>query len=73
MILNRFQKNGNDNNCILNAEIKKTYNNLSGIDIDEQYDIWDERAKGYWGEYKVFSKLFSNDIRLSRPIENIYT
>lgn len=38
--------------------IKNAYGQASGIDIEEQRRIWDERAKGYWGEYKVFSVLF---------------
>lgn len=40
------------------AKVKKAYQSSSGIDIDHQREIWDERAKGYWGEYKVFSLLF---------------
>ena len=39
-------------------ETKKTYKEASGIDIDEQHEIWNERAKGYWGEYKVFTLLY---------------
>ena len=49
----RFGGNPNDT-----KEAREAYKEASGIDIQEQKEIWDERAKGYWGEYKVFSKLF---------------
>ena len=39
-------------------ETKEAYKEASGVDIEEQRRIWDERAKGYWGEYKVFSAIF---------------
>ncbi len=39
-------------------KMKKEYEKASGINIDEQKEIWDERAKGYWGEYKIFSMLY---------------
>lgn len=37
---------------------KDIYRNSSGIDIDEQRRIWDERGKGYYGEYLVFDDMF---------------
>lgn len=39
---------------------KVEYQKLTGVDIDEQRMIWDERGKGYYGEYKVFCELFNN-------------
>ena len=39
---------------------EKIYKNLTGIDLDEQRKIWDERGKGYYGEYCVFRELFLN-------------
>ena len=39
---------------------EKMYKNLTGIDLDEQRKIWDERGKGYYGEYCVFRELFLN-------------
>lgn len=39
---------------------KAAYNNLTNIDIDEQQRIWDERGKGYYGEYLVFCDLYRN-------------
>lgn len=41
-------------------DIKKIYNELTQVNIDEQRRIWDERGKGYYGEYLVFEKLFFN-------------
>lgn len=40
--------------------MEQIYKNLTGIDISEQKQIWDERAKGYYGEYLVFCDLFIN-------------
>ena len=39
---------------------KAAYNNLTNIDIDVQQRIWDERGKGYYGEYLVFCDLYRN-------------
>lgn len=38
--------------------IDVTYKNLTGVDIEQQKILWDERGKGYYGEYLVFSELF---------------
>ena len=38
---------------------KEIYHRLTQIDIDEQQRIWDERGKGYYGEFCVFKKLFT--------------
>lgn len=43
----------------MNAIIEN-YRTLTNIDIAEQRRLWDERGKGYYGEYLVFSTLFSN-------------
>lgn len=60
-----------------NTEEKKAYEEASGINLEEQRKIWDERAKGYWGEYKVFSVLFRELdfpnkilVNVELPIEN---
>lgn len=43
-------------------DMKKVYKQLTGVDIDDQKQIWfsqgDERAKGYYGEYLVFCELY---------------
>lgn len=41
-------------------DIDKIYHNLTGVDIEEQRKLWDERGKGYYGEYLVFEKLYRN-------------
>ncbi len=40
--------------------IEQTYRQLTGIDIEVQKRIWDERAIGYYGEFLVFSELYKN-------------
>lgn len=35
-----------------------TYKNLTGVDIEQQKRLWDERGKGYYGEYLVLSELY---------------
>jgi hypothetical protein len=39
-------------------DIKETYKQLTNIDIDEQCQIWDNRAVGYYGEFLLFCKLY---------------
>lgn len=39
--------------------LKDIYKQLTSIDIEEQQRIWDERGKGYYGEYLLFSKVYS--------------
>ena len=36
---------------------KKIYNQLTSVDVDAQMQIWDERGKGYYGEFLVFCEL----------------
>lgn len=38
--------------------IKEIYQKLTGIDIEEQRDLWDDRGKGYYGEYLVFKEIY---------------
>lgn len=42
----------------MNENIDKVYQDLTGVNISEQYRIWDERGKGYYGEYLVFKALY---------------
>lgn len=37
---------------------EKIYNQLTNIDISKQKMIWDDRGKGYYGEYLVFCELY---------------
>lgn len=40
-------------------EIDKIYQDLTNIDINHQKDLWDERGKGYYGEFLLFQNLYS--------------
>ena len=40
-------------------EIKNIYKQLTNVDIEEQKKLWNERGKGYYGEYLVFCELYS--------------
>lgn len=40
------------------ANIDGVYRNLTGVDIEAQRLLWDERGKGYYGEYLVFKELY---------------
>jgi len=42
------------------TDISEVYLRLTGVDIKEQQLLWDERGKGYYGEYLVFKKLYPN-------------
>lgn len=39
-------------------ELKETYKQLTSVDIDEQRQIWDQRGRGYYGEYLLFCELY---------------
>ena len=39
-------------------DVKKAYNQLTNVDIAKQKELWDERGKGYYGEYLVFCNLY---------------
>ena len=41
-------------------ELNKIYKNLTNVQIEEQMRLWDERGKGYYGEYIVFTTLYKN-------------
>ncbi|MBQ5799166.1 MAG: NERD domain-containing protein, partial [Oscillospiraceae bacterium] len=41
-------------------EIEQVYKQLTNVDIEEQKRIWDERGKGYYGEYLLFCELYKN-------------
>lgn len=42
------------------GNIDQTYRKLTGVDIAQQKLLWDERGKGYYGEYLVFKELYPN-------------
>ncbi len=38
--------------------LTEIYEQSSGVNLSEQARLWDERGKGYYGEFLVFSKIF---------------
>ncbi len=38
--------------------IEDVYKNLTSVDINSQQRIWDDRGKGYFGEFEVFKSLY---------------
>lgn len=51
---------------------REMYEELTGVNIDEQKAIWDERGRGYYGEYLVFRTLFdelSDDSKILMNVE----
>lgn len=40
--------------------ITDTYKQLTNVDIEEQKKLWDERGRGYYGEFLVFCELYKN-------------
>lgn len=43
-----------------NMDIRTVYENLTSVNIEEQKRIWDERGKGYYGEYLLFTELYQH-------------
>ncbi|MBP3938470.1 MAG: NERD domain-containing protein [Clostridia bacterium] len=61
-------------------DIKDVYTQLTNVDIEQQKQIWDERGKGYYGEYLLFCELYKSIIgngkilmNLNVPIDNSKT
>ena len=41
-------------------DMNKIYKNLTNVEIDSQIKLWNERGKGYYGEFLVFSTLYKS-------------
>ncbi len=52
-------------------DIKKMYAQLTNVDIEQQRQIWDERGKGYYGEYLLFCELHESIIGNSKILMNL--
>ena len=52
-------------------DLTQVYKKLTSVDIEEQKQIWDERGKGYWGEYLVFKQLYQNVEGQSKILMNL--
>ena len=46
------------NNDTYHTSMENLYQNLTGVNIDEQLDEWDARGKGYYGEFLLFSEIY---------------
>lgn len=55
----------------MSENVDKIYQDLTGVDIKEQYRIWDERGKGYYGEYLVFKSLYPSVDGVCKFLMNI--
>ncbi|MBR3611047.1 MAG: NERD domain-containing protein [Oscillospiraceae bacterium] len=51
--------------------LKQEYKQLTNVDIDEQRRIWDERGKGYYGEYLLFSEIYKYVDEKSKILMNL--
>lgn len=52
-------------------ELKEIYRQLTNIDIAEQKRIWDERGKGYYGEYLLFCELYKEVSGVCKILMNL--
>ena len=52
-------------------DIKNVYKQLTGIDIEDQKHIWNERGKGYYGEFTVFCELYKHIIGTGKILMNL--
>ena len=43
---------------MLKMTMETIYSNLTSVDIEKQKQIWDERGKGYYGEYLLLTELY---------------
>lgn len=48
------------NNKIDQESMDTIYKHLTGVNIGEQIDEWDERGKGYYGEFLLFSEIYNH-------------
>ncbi len=42
------------------SDLDKTYFVVTSVNLNEQMALWDERGKGYYGEYMLFSDLYKH-------------
>ena len=52
-------------------ELKDLYRQLTAVDIDEQRQLWDERGKGYYGEYLLFCELYQQVPGMCKILMNL--
>ena len=52
-------------------DINDIYKQLTNINIEEQKRLWDERGKGYYGEYLVFCELYKKIVGNCKILMNL--
>ena len=52
-------------------DTEKIYKDLTGVDINLQKQIWDERGRGYYGEFLVFKELYKTIPGYSKFLMNV--
>lgn len=52
-------------------ELADVYKQLTDVEINEQKQLWDERGRGYYGEYLVFCELYKCISGNSKIIMNL--
>lgn len=60
--------------------LNNLYNQLTNVDINDQIQLWNDRGKGYYGEFLVFGELYKNIpgnckilMNLNLPTKNLNT
>lgn len=49
----------------------KIYKQLTNVDIETQKQLWNDRGKGYYGEYLVFCELYKHLSGMGKILMNI--
>lgn len=52
--------------------VQQVYEQLTAVDLDKEREVWDERGRGYYGEFLVFNVLFdrlSDDSKILMNVE----
>lgn len=52
-------------------DINNIYKQLTNVDIEQQKQLWDNRGKGYYGEFLVFCELHKSIIGHSKILMNL--
>ncbi|MBE7002578.1 MAG: NERD domain-containing protein [Ruminococcaceae bacterium] len=52
-------------------DTKTVYEQLTNVNIEQQKQIWDERGKGYYGEYLLFCELYRSVSGNSKILMNL--
>ena len=52
-------------------DLEKVYKELTNVDLQTEKRVWDERGKGYYGEFLVFRELFKCESENSKFLMNL--